>query len=85
MSSFNEKEICALQERIAQVRQKDMALKVSDLDIKGEDLEALGIDPGPKMGKILYELLELVIEDPAINDKEKLINIVKENYLKDEN
>lgn len=81
MSSFNEAEIRALQARIAEVRQKDMALKVTDLDINGKDLEKLGIRPGPKMGQILYDLLELVIEDPVLNDKKTLSNIVKKNYL----
>ncbi|MBN2015957.1 HD domain-containing protein [Candidatus Dojkabacteria bacterium] len=79
--SFDEQEIVALQKRIAEVREKDMALKISDLDIDGDDLKKAGIDPGPQMGKILNELLEIVIEDPTMNDKEKLLGVVKENYL----
>jgi tRNA nucleotidyltransferase (CCA-adding enzyme) len=80
--SFDETEVMALQKRISEVREKDMALKVSDLDIKGEDLIKLGIKSGPKMGKILNELLEMVIEDPTLNDKERLVEVVKERYLK---
>jgi tRNA nucleotidyltransferase (CCA-adding enzyme) len=59
-----------------------MALKVADLDIKGKDLIKMGIKPSPRMGKILNELLEMVIEDPTVNDKERLTEIVKDNYLK---
>ncbi|MFC1780484.1 CCA tRNA nucleotidyltransferase [Patescibacteria group bacterium] len=80
--SFDEQEILALQQRIAEVREKDMALKVGDLDIGGNDLKKLGIEGGPKMGEILRNLLDMVIEDPTVNDKERLLNIVKEKYLK---
>lgn len=81
MSSFDEHEIEALQSRIAEVRQKDMALKPKDLDVTGKDLVAIGVRPGPKMGKVLRELVELVIEDPALNDKETLLDIVKKRFL----
>lgn len=79
---FDPKEIEALQKRIAEVKSKDMALKVSDLDLNGRDLEKLGIKPGPKMGQILRDLLELVIEEPQLNDEERLVEIVKEKYLR---
>lgn len=80
-SCFDSREIEILQRRIAEVREKDMVLKVEDLDISGKDLKNLGIKPGPKMGNILRDLLELVIEDPLFNDKERLLGIVKEKYI----
>jgi tRNA nucleotidyltransferase (CCA-adding enzyme) len=43
------------------------------LAISGEDLKALGVNPGPEMGKLIKELEELVIEDPAMNTKETLL------------
>jgi hypothetical protein len=43
------------------------------LAISGEDLKALGVKPGPEMGKLIKELEELVIEDPAMNTKETLL------------
>lgn len=43
------------------------------LAISGEDLKALGVKPGPEMGKLIKELEELVIEDPATNTKETLL------------
>ena len=79
-SSFDAGEIQALQKRIAEVRSQDMALKISDLDINGRDLIELGIEPSPQMGKILNELLDMVVEDPKLNDKETLIKIVKEKF-----
>ena len=69
---FKPDEITLLQDRISHVREQDMALKVSDLRINGEDLEKLGVEKGPKMGLILKELLDAVIEDPLMNTKEEL-------------
>ena len=47
----------------------------------GRDLIDLGMKPGPAMGSILDELLNKVIDDPALNDREVLLEIVKEQYL----
>jgi tRNA nucleotidyltransferase (CCA-adding enzyme) len=44
-----------------------------DLAIDGDDLRQAGIAPGPKLGKILSLLLDLVIEDPTLNTFERLL------------
>jgi hypothetical protein len=54
-----------------------MALKISDLKITGNDLMDMGVPKGPKIGRILNELLEKVLDDPSLNTKEKLTEIVK--------
>jgi len=77
-TSFKPEEITILQKRISDVRHQDMALKVTDLNITGKDLEELGVEKGPKMGEILRELLERVLDNPLLNTKEKLSEIVKE-------
>ena len=77
MTAFKPEEITLLQKRISAVLQEDMALKVSDLKISGEDLVGIGIERGPQLGKILKELLEMVLEDPMVNTKEKLIENAK--------
>ncbi|WKZ31369.1 MAG: HD domain-containing protein [Candidatus Dojkabacteria bacterium] len=75
MSAFNPDEIAELQLRISEVREKDMALKISDLEITGHDLmEQLGVEKGPQLGKILNHLLERVLDDPILNTKEALID-----------
>jgi len=76
-TSFDPGEIQELENRISEVRAKDMVLKVGDLKISGNDLMELGVDPGPRMGKILSSLLEEVIEDPSLNTKEKLLILAK--------
>lgn len=51
------------------------------LAITGDDLKALGVKPGPQMGKLLKELEELVIEDPSVNTKECLLTEAKKRLL----
>ncbi len=77
-SAFRPEEIELLQKRISEVREKDMALKVSDLKISGHDLAELGIEKGPEMGDILRKLLDKVIDDPSLNEKKKLEELAKE-------
>lgn len=75
-SEFNPHELDVLSERIAEVRAKDMALRISDLDITGQDLmQAFQLQPGPKLGEILNYLLDQVIEDPLLNQKEELVKL----------
>jgi poly(A) polymerase/tRNA nucleotidyltransferase (CCA-adding enzyme) len=76
-SEYNPQEIAELQEHISKVRQQDMALKLSDLKITGDDLAEIGIERGPKMGKVLDMLLDSVIEDPLKNKKEILLEEAK--------
>ncbi len=76
-TAFKPEEITLLQQRISAVLQQDMAFKVTDLKINGEDLVAIGIERGPQVGKILKELLDMVLEDPMLNTKEKLIENAK--------
>jgi tRNA nucleotidyltransferase (CCA-adding enzyme) len=47
------------------------------LAVSGSDLLALGVSPGPTIGRILKELEELVIEDPNRNEKPILIEEAK--------
>ncbi len=75
---FQPKEIELLQKRISEVREKDMALKIADLEIDGHDLMELGVEAGPKMGEIMKALLDKVIEDPKLNDKEVLKRLAGE-------
>lgn len=78
-SDFNPIELEALSKRIAEVREQEMALKVTDLDITGHDLMTeLGIEKGPKLGYILNELLEKVIDDPLLNRRDLLLGLAKD-------
>ncbi|MCR4429981.1 MAG: CCA tRNA nucleotidyltransferase [Tepidanaerobacteraceae bacterium] len=54
--------------------------RVKDLAVDGTDISReLGIPPGKKIGDILNYLLEKVIEDPNINNRETLLKIARNN------
>ena len=53
---------------------------LKDLAVTGTDLINLGIAPGKELGTLLNELLDMVIEDPAWNQKGKLCDYVKERF-----
>ncbi|HTO21708.1 MAG TPA: HD domain-containing protein [Spirochaetia bacterium] len=62
--------------RVDSVLSADRALTISSLAVNGRDvMERLGLPPGPKVGVILQELLQSVLEDPALNSREKLLEI----------
>ena len=48
-------------------------LFVKDLAVNGHDLMEEGLKAGPGMGKVLDELLDIVLDDPGMNDREKLL------------
>jgi hypothetical protein len=56
-------------------RSGEKALSLKDLKVNGNDLKSIGVKSGPHMGIILKELFESVIDDPALNEKEKLLEI----------
>jgi tRNA nucleotidyltransferase (CCA-adding enzyme) len=49
-----------------------------DLAIDGDDLIAIGYDPGPAIGHTLRALLDEVVRDPAANTREHLLARAKE-------
>jgi tRNA nucleotidyltransferase (CCA-adding enzyme) len=72
-----------LRERIQAVLEAGQALGLADLAVKGGDLAQLGVRPGPAMGALLKELLEAVIDDPSLNERERLLDIasrIKSKY-----
>ena len=63
-------------ERIKQVLQKPFS--ITDLKVNGNDvMKELGIKPGPKVGEILQKLFEEVLEDSSKNNREYLLNRIK--------
>ncbi len=67
--------------RIDTIMERDSALKVTDLNIDGSDLmQAFDLKPGPIIGEILNYLLEQVLDDPDLNQKEKLLEL-SGNYV----
>ncbi len=66
--------ITELRARVAAAREADLVLDRAGLAVDGNDLMTeLGLDEGPRLGRILEELLELVIADPALNERPTLL------------
>jgi poly(A) polymerase/tRNA nucleotidyltransferase (CCA-adding enzyme) len=73
-----EKDIEKFKNRIYSQIKKSPPLTISDLAVNGHDvIKIVGLKSGPKVGKILNQLLEEVIEKPEYNRKDKLVEIVK--------
>lgn len=49
------------------------AVSIKELAVTGRDIISLGIEPGPEVGKILNDLLEIVIEEPQKNNSNLLL------------
>jgi tRNA nucleotidyltransferase (CCA-adding enzyme) len=69
--------------RIEKVVEEESAFSITDLAINGKDLQGEGVPSGPLMGTILRELFEAVLDDPGMNEKERLLHLARklhENY-----
>ena len=66
-----------LKDRIAKIEAEKSAQSLKDLAVNGRDLMDLGIPAGRQIGYILNELFQCVLDDPAMNTKEKLLNLAK--------
>jgi len=72
-----ERELGELRRRVADVAAADAALHVTDLAINGEDvMRVAGIPPSREIREILERLLELVLDDPSLNTREKLLELL---------
>lgn len=60
------------------------ALTCKDLAIDGNDVcRLLGVSPGPIVGETLRALLEAVLNDPSLNEREKLEELLKNDFGKE--
>ncbi len=68
-------------EHVRAVREGSRALTVRELAVDGTDvMERLGIPAGPAVGRVLAELLETVLDDPAQNERARLLDIAERVY-----
>jgi putative nucleotidyltransferase with HDIG domain len=69
--------LAPLVSRVDGILAQGRAMSLKDLAISGMDLMAMRIAPGKRMGIILGELLESVLDDPELNTREKLLEIAE--------
>lgn len=62
-----------LDEMYHKILEDNDPIVIKDLAVDGEDLMKEGIPAGPKIGEALRKLLDIVLDDPSMNDKEKLL------------
>lgn len=60
-----------------EIMEEGNALSIKDLAVNGKDIMDLGIPKGPRVGETLSYLLERVLEEPTLNEKSKLEDIIK--------
>lgn len=71
----------ALERRINAAIAREEAFTEKDLAVDGHDVMAeLGLPPGPKVGEVLSYLLERVLEDQSLNERERLLALVRERF-----
>jgi poly(A) polymerase/tRNA nucleotidyltransferase (CCA-adding enzyme) len=67
-----------LKDRIRQQFEQKNTLKLADLRVNGSDvIDECGVEAGPEIGLILSELMEAVLDDPALNKRETLLEILR--------
>ena len=63
--------LAAFREVVAEERRSPHTL--ADLAVDGSDLLELGYEPGPAVGRVLGELLDAVVDEPALNTRGELL------------
>jgi putative nucleotidyltransferase with HDIG domain len=69
-----------LLDHIKRVLASEHAFTIKDLAVNGNDLIESGIPKGKTIGIILDQLLETVLDDPAMNKKKRLLEVARRFY-----
>jgi tRNA nucleotidyltransferase (CCA-adding enzyme) len=64
-----------------QAVENQAAFTRKDLAVNGNDLREIGIPQGPETGRVLNDLLDMVVERPELNTREELLGIARQ-YVK---
>lgn len=67
--------------KATKLTKKKQGMSIADLKINGHDImNTLKIDSGVKVGLILNTILKMVIDDPELNERDKLISYINNNF-----
>ena len=69
------KKVLRTQRMLNEILERGDCYSIKDLAINGQDLINAGVKPGKEMGDILKHCLEVVIENPELNTREKLFGL----------
>lgn len=74
--------LAGVQEIYEQVCRESQCVSLRTLAVTGRDLICFaGMESGPALGRTLEELLSMVIENPALNERETLLQIARDGVL----
>ncbi|HWP97563.1 MAG TPA: polynucleotide adenylyltransferase [Syntrophomonadaceae bacterium] len=76
-SGRNVDRVLAIRSKCWEMVARREPLSTHDLDIHGYDLMGLGYPPGKEIGQALEYLLDKVIDNPTLNHKETLMELLK--------
>ncbi len=69
----------SLKQRVNKLLSENACYKIPILAVDGDDVIAAGITPGPDVGRVLYALLDAVMEEKCPNRKEDLLDWIAKN------
>ncbi len=70
--------VAYIEEIYRRISDRKDAVTLKDLAISGKDLIAAGMAPGRQIGETLHALLDRVLDDPGLNQREILLKLSKE-------
>ena len=76
MMNSKKKHIDTIEKMYTDVTERGDCISIKDLDITGNDLIEYGLK-GPEIGRVLNQLVHVVIENPKLNDKATLIALIE--------
>ena len=76
-----EKGFAALASAAAALEQEQACCRVAQLAVNGRDLLALGVRPGPAVGRLLSAALEQVVEEKLPNDRAALLGWLRTQQI----
>jgi tRNA nucleotidyltransferase (CCA-adding enzyme) len=64
-----------------EIKNDNQCLNQREMAINGHDLIQMGMKPGRDMKDMLNYLFECILENPELNDKQKLIDLAKHGIM----
>lgn len=83
LSGRDPERIIKIRNKCWEIMSRHEPLTVHDLDISGYDLLTLGYPPGKEIGEAMNYLLDQVVDNPALNKRDTLLNILKAHHRRD--
>ena len=77
----NSQRITQVENIYLEILRKKQCVSLKTLAVTGKDLIQEGMQPGPGLGETLQKLLTVVLDDPQMNKKEKLLEYWKKECL----